>query len=346
MFEDFNRDGYDGWFITGEAFGDRPSRPGDFRLAGEGKSARLISLPAGVAHSGRDSDRLDGVLRSRTFTIEHRYIHTLAAGRGGKINVVVDGFEKIRDPIYGGLSISVNHGDQPRWLTQDVGMWLGHSAYLEITDGSIADFQGGVTRVDDGHGYIAVDQIRMADGPAPALTTPAGASEIHLRAVIDALRPAHAALADQLAAAIDEVRAVEASIADPTLALAITDGTGENERIHIRGTQNLGAIVPRRFLEVLGGADSSTPADGSGRLELARRMVDPLTNPLLPRVLVNRIWKHLFGEGLVKSTDDFGAMGWKPSHPELLDWLASEFIARGWSIKAMHRLMVTSSAIA
>ena len=65
--------------------------------------------------------------------------------------------------------------------------------------------------------------------------------------------------------------------------------------------------------------------------------------PLLPRVLVNRLWKHHFGEGIVKTTDDFGAMGRKPSHPELLDWLAAEFVARGWSIKAMHRLIVTSS---
>jgi hypothetical protein len=72
-------------------------------------------------------------------------------------------------------------------------------------------------------------------------------------------------------------------------------------------------------------------------------MVDPSANPLLARVLVNRIWKHLFAEGIVKSTDDFGAMGRKPTHPELLDWLASEFIARGWSIKAMQRLMVTSA---
>ena len=60
-------------------------------------------------------------------------------------------------------------------------------------------------------------------------------------------------------------------------------------------------------------------------------------------MLVNRLWKHHFGEGIVKSTDDFGAMGQTPSHPELLDWLAAEFIAGGWSIKAMHRLMVTSS---
>src|SRR5271166_2790997 len=139
---------------------------------------------------------------------------------------------------------------------------------------------------------------------------------------------------------------VEASLPDPTLALCVADGTGVNERIHVRGShKNLGEVVPRRFLEVLGGGDSSmsTPAPGSGRLELAQRMVDPSANPLLSRVLVNRIWKHLFGEGIVKSTDDFGAMGRKPSHPELLDWLAAEFVGRGWSIKEMQRLMVTSS---
>ena len=93
------------------------------------------------------SDRLRGVLRSRSFTIENRYIHWLVAGRGGRINVVVDGFEKIRDPIYGGLTRKIDGGDQPRWVTQDLGMWLGHSAYLEISDGGTVDFDG-PTRTD------------------------------------------------------------------------------------------------------------------------------------------------------------------------------------------------------
>jgi hypothetical protein len=88
----------------------------------------------------------------------------------------------------------------------------------------------------------------------------------------------------------------------------------------------------------------ATPASGSGRLELARHLVDPKANPLTPRVLVNRLWKHHFGDGIVKSTDDFGAMGRPPSHPELLDWLASRLVAGGWSIKAIQRLIVTSSA--
>jgi hypothetical protein len=80
---------------------------------------------------------------------------------------------------------------------------------------------------------------------------------------------------------------------------------------------------------------------GSGRRELAEAVVDP-RNPLTARVMVNRLWQHVFGVGLVKSVDNFGALGEKPSHPELLDWLAAEFVESGWSIKHMLRLMLTS----
>ena len=90
--------------MTGDAFGDRPSRAAIFASTSTGEAARLISVKPGQAHSGLVSDRLQGVLRSAAFTIETRYIHWLVAGRGGRINVVVDGFEKIRDPIYGGLT--------------------------------------------------------------------------------------------------------------------------------------------------------------------------------------------------------------------------------------------------
>ncbi len=142
---------------------------GDLRLERTGEAARLVPLEPGQAHSGLISDRLRGVLRSRSFTIEARYIHWLVAGRGGRINVVVDGFEKIRDPIYGALTRKINVGDQPRWVTQDLGMWLGHSAYLEISDGGTVDFDGANARIDDGDGYIAVDEIRMSNRPAPVL---------------------------------------------------------------------------------------------------------------------------------------------------------------------------------
>jgi len=348
VFEDFNRDDFDGWYVTGDAFGDRPSRAGDFRLELDRQSPRLVAIQPGQSYSGLVSDRLQGVLRSRTFTIESRYIHFLAGGKGGRISVVIDGFEKIRSPIYGGLTTVVNAGDTPRWLTHDLGMWLGHSAYVEVADGATADWGGATTHIDDGRGYIALDEIRMSNRRVPDASGPGGAAApaiaIDLGAAIAALRPAHAELAGRLAGALDQARAIEGRLPDPTLALAIADGTGSDERVHLRGNhKNLGEVVPRRFLQALSGPDSSAHEGGSGRDDLARRMVDPVANPLVPRVLVNRLWKHHFGEGIVKSADDFGAMGQAPSHPELLDWLAGELVAGGWSIKAIHRLMVTSS---
>ncbi len=347
VFEDFNRESYDGWFVTGSAFGERPSRAGDFRLDFRERTARLVPVRAGQAHSGLLADRLSGVLRSPSFKIETRYIHHLVAGRGGRINVVVDNYEKIRDPIYGGLTIRVDHGDEPRWVTQDVGMWLGHTAYLEIADGAAVDYGGTNSRLDDGLGYIAVDEIRMSNLPAAGCVPggPDGRSQgLDLDAVIAALRPSAVATADRLGSILNDIRASEARLPEPLLALAIADGSGLDEHIHIRGShKNLGEVVPRRFLGVLGGSDSSPGETGSGRLELAHRMVDSTSNPLIARVLVNRLWKHHFGEGIVKSTDNFGSMGQKPTHPELLDWLSSELIAGGWSIKAMQRLLVNSS---
>ncbi len=353
LFEDFSGDRYADWFPAGDAFGDRPTASGDVRVDLAGPSAALVPLRPGIAHGGRESDRLQGVLRSRTFTLRHRYIHYLAAGRGGTLNVVIDGFEKIRDPIYGGLTTRVDVGDRPRWITQDVSMWIGQPAYLELADGAVPDYTSGTTHLRDGHGYLAVDEIRMSDGSPPASPRHSlDPAPINLDATVKDLRPARPALADRLEAAVRAYRAAEAAIPEPRLALAITDGTGVDEHVNIRGNpRNPGELVPRRFLEVLGGKSMSTPfasaggsGSGRGRLELARRVVDPRANPLTPRVLVNRLWKHHFGDGIVRSTDDFGAMGRRPSHPELLDWLATELVARGWSIKAMHRLIVTSSA--
>jgi hypothetical protein len=126
------------------------------------------------------------------------------------------------------------------------------------------------------------------------------------------------------------------------LAYAVAEGKPKNARIHKRGEPNdPGAEVARRFLSMFGG--QPVPADGgSGRLALAGWLTDP-TNPLVARVLVNRLWQHHFGRGLVATPNDFGTRGSPPSHPELLDHLADRFVRSGWSIKELHRLILLSA---
>ena len=131
----------------------------------------------------------------------------------------------------------------------------------------------------------------------------------------------------------------------PAHALIVTDREPQgNPRVFLRGDpKNKGPEVPRQFLQVLAGSQRQPFTHGSGRLELARAIAIP-ENPLTARVMVNRLWLHHFGAGLVKTPSDFGLRAEAPSHPELLDWLARRFVAEGWSLKAMHRLMVTSAA--
>ena len=134
------------------------------------------------------------------------------------------------------------------------------------------------------------------------------------------------------------------SLPDIPTAYAVQDGSPRDARIQIKGEPDRpGAEVPRKFPDILGGQrlpDDVAQSD-SGRLQLARWIASP-DNPLTARVIVNRVWQRHFGNGLVPTTSDFGLRGEAPTHPELLDWLASEFIRGGWSIKQLHRMILTS----
>jgi cytochrome c553 len=284
---------------------------------------------AGFPHSARESRKLTGALRSPTFTIDKPFLAIRVAGRGARARLVLNGLQLIQDPIYGGLAQGIDHGDELIWMAFDLRMWKGQPAYLEL--------------LDDGPSWFAIAEAWFADSRPPG---EAGVKVLAPETPKD--DPANEPEVKKLRA---RIRELEAKLPEPTRAPALRDGTGINERVFVRGNHKTpGVEAPRATLEAFG--QPAFTSNGSGRLELARTVTAP-TNPLVARVIVNRLWKHHFGEGIVRSPDDFGVQGHAPTHPELLDWLASELVnpqreprneAQPWSLKRMHRLIVLSAA--
>jgi hypothetical protein len=270
-------------------------------------------------HSGLYGRKLHGVLRSPTFTLAKPEIHFLMAGDGPvEVRVVIDGYfmQEYNALLFRGTHLKGKplHTDgQYAWKTLggDLRKYVGRTVYLEF--------------IDKGDGYLALDEVAYDRGREPS-AVPAGASAAEL-----GLDPFFARAAQ-----------IEKEVPAPAYTLALADGTPEEERVHIRGGHtNLGDVVPRRFLTAFGGKRAADAQVASGRLDLARQVVSP-DNPLTARVYVNRLWHHLTGRGLVPTVDDFGVMGEEPSHPELLDWLARDFVKGGWSTKRMIRRIVLS----
>ena len=148
---------------------------------------------------------------------------------------------------------------------------------------------------------------------------------------------------------IDALKKEEAELkkalpAEPDMACAVQDGPVVDQKVFVRGDYaSEGEAAPKVFPQVLQRADDPVVAQGSGRLELAA-WLSSAKNPLTARVMVNRLWLGHFGEGIVRTPDNWGKMGERPTHPELLDWLASRFMESGWSVKKMQKLMLMSSA--
>ncbi|MBL8796285.1 MAG: DUF1553 domain-containing protein, partial [Planctomycetia bacterium] len=273
-------------------------------------------------------------------------------------------------------TFKIEHGDLMQWRVMDVSMWVGHKAYIEIIDdGPGYAAVSKILAADDtaqplpAPNYLILqmlDDIDLTSAEQLAeryqdlvqktlqrwrqgeLTRDDSdrlelLSQIVTNEALPLLPGQDVPPPDGLAELQEKQRELEKNLPAPRRALAMIDGTAWNERVYIRGNpKTLGDEVPRRLLEALGGLERPAPKQGSGRLELARQLVDP-ANPLTARVMVNRLWKHHFGEGLVRSVDNFGVLGEAPSHPELLDYLATQFVQKGWSIKQMHKLLVLSN---
>lgn len=303
--------------------------------------------------SMRDVGALTSLVRAgRTLATARFTIHKPKIGvwvRGGCATyVVVDSHAIVLGPLHG--SIVRSHEEKPdwHWIEHDLSRYVGHQSHVEIIakpgqtfgcdgvyqldaiPGPLASHETNVLNVDAGKDWPldTLDWVRQHPDLF-GLNTPE-------------FRQKLAAIAEPF---VEQRQALVLQIrTESAVAPVMLEGSAANEQILIRGNSNKpNGVVPRRFIEVFHGQGPDETEPGSGRLDLARQLIDPQQTPVLSRVIVNRIWHHYFGRGIVSTVDDFGHMGELPSNPELLDWLATELIREDWSLKQIHRVILLSA---
>lgn len=318
----------------------------------------VVQFGAPGVSSAALSHELRGTLTSPTFELQHPEVLVKVRGKGCTVRLVIDGYEmeKHNALLFRGTRKGIESEKEGHWirLDGDTRLYAGHRAYLEFEDA--------------GNGWFCVEEVRF--GKRNGLPLPDNAAHAINAKLTDAGNVAEAinqwadraiadnATAGQLAAAgllpvdgsfngwntaanrwLELARGLPA----PTGVLAMTEGTPENEFVFIRGSHlNLGETAPRAILTAMRPDTNGRPEySNSGRLELANELFSE-NNPVPARVAANRIWHHLMGRGIVPSTDNFGVLGQRPTHPELLDHLATRFRDMDWSVKAMIREVTTS----
>jgi hypothetical protein len=322
----------------------------------EGRPRQLRVEPVGHAHSDsiwsttrstgeRDPaplgavDRAGRVLRTPKRRVTGGVLWHRVRGKL-QINTVVDGHVLLSGgPLYGSHVMTIDTQGQWKWIRQDMRKdmaWdAGHLVHVEYAASEGA--------VDVAEVVATADEPRRTDPTvAAALNRLLAAPEFDWNAAAASRVIARAeSLATARAAILADVKLVSAT------APAMLDGNGVDQFVLLKGSAaRPGELSVRRFLEAIDGAGQPAwPAHSSGRLELAARVLDA-ANPLTSRVIVNRIWHHLFGRGLVPTTDNFGKLGEAAADPQaraLLDTLAVRFRDEGWSIKRLVKEIVTSS---
>ncbi len=363
---------YAKWYWHGTGLGASPQAAGAFRVRSDGEKILADVLPAGVC-SNLVSTRDSAILNSPRFKIEtdEIFVH-LCGGGGARCRIVVENYPRADGPIYPSVTVS---GDEPRWYAINTKFWKGEWGYLEIA--AAGDLPIGAT---EGRSWFGVTDVigRSGDERAPsdpdyrvpgfsADDVPVDATDLarrygkSLRESIEAWRdgkptddqarllgymlrrdllPNTVAAVPNASELVSTYRRLEESLGTPVRAPGVLEATGFDQPLFIRGDHKQpSAAVPRRFIEALDPTPYNTT--GSGRLELADSLFSP-KNPLTARVAANRVWSNLFGVGIVATADNFGRLGDEPTNPRLLDYLATQLIDNGWSIKRMIRLLVTS----
>ncbi len=386
VWADYTRPGADPFIQDGAAFGPAPT-PVGFIFPGSSAGNPIAAIAShhtarrdetwkDLVSKGEKDHGLKGIqrsgqtLRTREGTLASGKIWYLVRGAGSAY-AVVNSHLMVAGPLHGKVVTTWQDTGSWQWVAHNLSSYPGQRAHLEVMPAGSGDFEVAMIiespeRPALPAGYIPVaiptadealaallieTHAKMASGDLGA-DTPTATIASWLIHSLDLLcppgSPARLELAKTTQPLIERHHAIAQSFQrESHIATAMFDGTGADEFLLKRGSQKLPlAPVPRRFLEAIAGPTPLAPANTSGRKELAE-IIGSTANPLTSRVIVNRVWHHLFGKGIVPTVDNFGALGQAPSHPELLDTLAVRFATeqRG-SLKTFIRELVLSSAYA
>ncbi len=292
------------------------------------KKANLVGFEAGKASSKRLAKGVFGALRSPDFIIDKNNIGVYASGNKGTIRIIIDNFQLISYPIYGGLTKHVDNEKMEKYLF-DVSQWKGHKAYVEILPGKYDNHLFKMPK----DAFVEVKYVISFNDKwfEPPL-------------ISAKWNPQKSLDSKKIKVYLEKKERYQSYFPDSTEFISsINDGFGKNSPVFIRGNHNelSKEKVPRSFLSALSTGKFNLNVSGSGRLALAEAITNK-DNPLTYRVFVNRVWHHLFGKGIVETVDNFGLQGKLPTHPELLDYLALSFVKEGYSMKKLIRQIVLS----